>query len=76
MAFDTSTKLAAYSRAGGKCECTMTICRHGGRCQARLGNNWHAHHRHAQAAGGPDTLSNCQAMCIPCHENTRTFGRS
>ena len=78
MAFADTTKAAAYRRAGGQCECTMSSCnnhRAGSRCQNRLGNNWHAHHRTAVAAGGSDDLGNLLAMCIPCHENTLTYGR-
>ena len=39
MAFSQATKDAAYRRAGGKCECTMTTCskhRSGSRCNADL----------------------------------------
>lgn len=75
MAFSQSVKDSAYQRAGGKCECTMSGCGHGTRCNKSLGSNWHAHHKTAQASGGADTLSNCLAMCIPCHENTRTYGK-
>jgi len=79
MAFSQATKDAAYRRAGGKCECTMTTCskhRSGSRCNADLSRGWHAHHRHSQAAGGDDSLGNCLAMCVACHENTRTYGRA
>jgi len=69
MAFSDETKRLAFNRAGGRCE--NENC---GRQLSWLGN-WHAHHKHAVAAGGPDTLSNCQILCIPCHENTRTYGR-
>lgn len=74
MAFSEETKLAAYRRAGGKCECTMKICsHHTGRCNRQL-NRWHAHHMTSVAAGGSDALSNCLAMCVECHQNTRTYG--
>lgn len=76
MAFTEATRQAAYRRAGGRCECAMSVCRHSGRCNQPLGRNWHAHHRHSVAAGGDDGLSNCVAMCITCHQNTRTYGRS
>lgn len=75
MAFSEQTKADAYRRAGGKCECTMGVCGHSGRCNKQLGSNWHAHHKTAVASGGQDTLSNLLAMCIPCHQNTRTYGR-
>ncbi len=76
MAFSQETRAAAFRRAGGKCECTMRNCGHSGRCNKPLSSDWHAHHLHSQAAGGPDSLSNCLAMCVACHENTRTYGRS
>lgn len=77
MAFSDRTRQQAYARAGGMCECAMSVCNHPlGRCFADLRYGWHAHHRHSVSAGGDDSLSNCIAMCIPCHERTRTYGRS
>jgi hypothetical protein len=77
MAFSQDVKDKAYRRAGGKCECDMKVCKsHTGRCNKSLANGWHAHHKHSVAGGGDDTLSNCQAMCVSCHENTRSYGRS
>ena len=74
MAFSQETKDAAYRRAGGKCECTRKCPSHSGRrCNAVL-DRWHAHHRTAEAARGDDSLSNCEALCVPCHKNTQTFG--
>lgn len=77
MAFSTEVTDAAWRRAGGKCECTRQGCRHTGRCNAALTDGkWHAHHRTAQSVGGSDGLSNCEALCIPCHQNTASYGRS
>jgi 5-methylcytosine-specific restriction endonuclease McrA len=78
MAFSEETKTAAFRRAGGQCECNRLSCnQHASlRCTARLAGRWHAHHKTAVAAGGSDALSNCEALCIPCHEGTRTYGRS
>ncbi|MBZ5626876.1 MAG: HNH endonuclease [Acidobacteriia bacterium] len=62
---------------GGQCECTRTGCSHRGRCPTKLtAHNWHAHHVTAEGVGGPNTLSNCEALCIPCHQNTASYGRS
>ncbi len=56
MAVSQETRKALYERAGGQCECTMTVCsHHKGRCPHKLNPGWEAHHR---TAGGPDTLSN------------------
>jgi 5-methylcytosine-specific restriction endonuclease McrA len=75
MAFPDSVILAVWRRSEGKCECTRTSCGHGGRCSKALTkHNWHAHHKTAEAAGGEDTLSNCEALCVPCHQNTGTYG--
>jgi 5-methylcytosine-specific restriction protein A len=78
MAFSQATKDAAFTRAGGQCECrrmSCTVHRTTYRCTTRLtSGRWHAHHRTAVASGGDDTLSNCEALCIPCHEQTQTYG--
>ena len=77
MAFPQSVIDAVWKRSGGKCECTRTGCEHTGRCSALLSEGkWHAHHIVSQHADGADTLNNCEALCIPCHENTRSYGRS
>jgi 5-methylcytosine-specific restriction protein A len=78
MAFSEETKVAAFRRAGGQCECRRLSCtKHATvRCTSKLvAGRWHAHHVTAVAAGGPDTLSNCEALCIPCHEGTPSYGR-
>ena len=85
MAFSPDTVLAAWQRSGGRCECGRSTCGHGYRCNKRLdwyarGNDnspfgWEAHHKVAVASGGSDALSNCEILCIPCHKNTRTYGR-
>lgn len=78
MAFSQTVKDQAYIRAGGMCECTRTGCGHKGRCYASLStrSGWHAHHIHADSKGGADTLSNCEALCVDCHANTYSYGRS
>ncbi len=72
MAISEETRKKLRERAGGRCECTMTVCGHKGRCTTQLTSGWEAHHRSAE---GPDNLGNLTAMCVPCHKNTRTFGR-
>ena len=77
MAFSEETKQAALKRAGGQCECDRLLCTvHASRrCTTKLvAGNWHAHHKTALASGGTDALSNCQALCIPCHKQTSTWG--
>jgi len=79
MAFSEATKNAAFIRAGGQCECVRMTCtvHRSYRCTTNLvAGRWHAHHKVAAAIGGTDTLSNCEALCIPCHEQTATYGVS
>ena len=74
MAVSNDTRRLLFIRAGGRCECTMSVCsHHTGRCKHGLhGSDWHAHHR---TRGGGDGLGNLLAMCKTCHKNTRTFGK-
>jgi 5-methylcytosine-specific restriction endonuclease McrA len=84
MAFPLPVVQRAWQRAGGRCECVRKKCGHTGRCNKQLvwdnrGNNgargaWEAHHVTASGAGGPDTLSNCEILCVDCHKNTPTYG--
>jgi len=83
MAFSDSVVLDAWKRAGGKCECTRTTHGHVGRCNKQLvwenrGRDgrgcWEAHHKTSVAAGGSDSLSNCEILCFDCHTKTGTFG--
>ncbi len=75
MAFPQSVIDEVWKRSGGKCECTLVSCGHTGRCSETLtAHNWHAHHQVSVKSGGSDTLSNCQALCVPCHKNTGSYG--
>lgn len=73
---------AFWKRAGGKCECTRQCPGHAGyRCGKVLDpsnvnpvQKWQAHHRVSQDAGGPDTLENCEILCVECHKNTESYG--
>lgn len=81
MAFSETVKDQAFARSGGRCECQrqhqgLTAPHHGGRCPetfTRYGQ-WEAHHKVAVSAGGSDTLSNCEALCVTCHQLTLTYG--
>lgn len=81
MAFSEATKDAAFKRSGGRCECTRQHGSHPrGRCTATFTRhgNWQAHHITAVSSGGPDTLSNCEVLCVKCHEpdqNLRSLKR-
>lgn len=75
MAFSEETRRKIFDNAGGKCE----------RCDKQLvfaNHNegergaWEAHHRTAVSKGGDDTASNGEALCLDCHKETRSYGRS
>ena len=82
MAFSEKTKDEAYKRSGGRCECTRQHLgakdapHYGGRCPKTFTRHgsWHAHHKVAVASGGSDNLSNCEVLCVKCHELTKTYG--
>ena len=86
MAFSPSVIEAAWRRSGGKCECRRALCNNHGYygCNKKLDWNargddnapggWEAHHKIGVASGGPDTLANCEILCIACHKNTRNYG--
>jgi len=77
MTFPDSVIEDAWERAGDRCECRRRT--HGHRyvrCPKKLvfanrGRDgrgaWEAHHLNSN---GPDTLSNCQILCWPCHSMT------
>ena len=74
MAFSDSVKDEAFKRSGGRCECTRAHPSHSGRrCATTFTRHgrWEAHHKTAVASGGTDSLSNCEALCIPCHDLIR-----
>lgn len=82
MAFPTQVIEAAWSRAGGKCECRRNSHDHSYvRCNKQLSWNnrgkdgyrgcWEAHHVNSL---GTDSLSNCEILCCDCHKNTRSYG--
>lgn len=70
------TRSALHARARGRCECTRRTCKHPReekieQCTRTLGDNWEAHRI---SAGGEYVLSNLEALCVPCHVQTRTYG--
>jgi hypothetical protein len=70
MPFPLFVKNSVYYRAGGKCECVRSCDHHiGTRCNAVLRGEWYAHYRKEESAGGDNSLSNCEALCQPCHKN-------
>lgn len=78
MPFSDSVKNAALTRARFMCECNRMCLHHlGRRCGALLlPGFWEAHHIVAESVGGSDTIANCEALCLSCHQNTRSYGRS
>lgn len=84
MPFPDSIRGQAFARSGGRCECERehlgmpAAPHHGGRCQRTLAGvgGWEAHHVTAESVGGPDILSNCEILCVTCHQLTESYGRS
>ena len=57
--FPAKVRVAAFERAGGRCErCCVVV---------RAGNGPEYHHRVAAAVGGEPTLDNCEVLCRNCH---------
>lgn len=77
MAFSDAVKDAAFKNSGGQCECVRTSHNHPfRRCSAKVTrHSAEYHHKTADAAGGPDTLANCEVLCVTCHRNTASYGR-
>jgi 5-methylcytosine-specific restriction endonuclease McrA len=80
MAFSEDVVKEAWKRSGGRCECKREQHGHTGRCYKELKlesrgkeseYGWEAHHI---AAGGPDTVSNCEILCQKCHKATVSYG--
>lgn len=77
MAFPSNIRDQIWRRAGGLCECRRTVCGHLGRCNRELlAGAWHANHVVSEHSGGSSTLLNGEALCVPCHQNTLSYGRS
>jgi 5-methylcytosine-specific restriction endonuclease McrA len=65
MTFSKSTKLQAWMRDLGRCK----------KCDCKIPSMSEAQfdHIHPANLGGPDTVENCNTLCIPCHK-VKTFG--
>jgi 5-methylcytosine-specific restriction endonuclease McrA len=55
--FSAKVKVAAFERAGGRCENCRNIIRYGAQYD----------HRVPDAVGGEPTIDNCQVLCKTCH---------
>ena len=83
MPFSDSIRGQGFARSGGRCECTRihmgvtNAPHHGERCPTTLAGveGWEAHHITAVGAGGQDILSNCEILCVTCHQLTQSYGR-
>jgi hypothetical protein len=77
MAFDESTKDAAFKRSHGQCECRWMQCpqSHRGRCTSKVTRQGaHFCHRIALTIGGDDAVTNCEVLCMPCYEGLKSDG--
>lgn len=68
--FDRPTKRAARERANGKCEAVGEWygLKPGQRCNMPLSRGVQFDHIILEANSHDNSLSNCAAVCIPCHE--------
>ena len=57
--FPAKIKVAAFTRAKGRCECCTV--------EIRPGNGPEYDHRIPDALGGEPTLDNCEVLCRSCH---------
>ncbi len=58
--FPAKVKVAAFERAGGRCEkCTSLL----------LAGRFHYDHRVPDALGGEPTLENVSVLCASCHQS-------
>ena len=80
MVFSDSIVDQAWIQSGGRCECTQRSHTHQGRCNCELlkaargketSLGWEPRHK---TASGPDTLINCEILCLSCHKQTQTYG--
>ncbi len=77
MPFSLNIKALALFRSGDRCECRRLGHDHVGRCTRRLTSaTAQFHHKTAQRLVADDSLSNCEVLCIPCHRQTPSYGRS
>jgi len=84
--FRESTVMARFKHAGGRCECKKDNCWHVGPCPQEFewkdrgtADNyeaWQAHHWIAVSEGGSDHVTNCRILCVRCHKNTESYGKS
>ena len=71
----------ALSRAGGRCECQRSTCKHTGRCKNMINKDkrgsegyggWEA--RHVKSSGA-STLANCELLCAACFKAAGTAAK-
>ncbi len=75
----------AFETAGGRCEC-IREARIPERCSKTFlwderttsdeQDGWQANHRQSEVSGGADSSANCEILCVPCHKNTKSYGRA
>jgi 5-methylcytosine-specific restriction endonuclease McrA len=75
--FSEDTKTTAFGRAGSRCQCMRQGHGHDGRrCNVALTRGTtHFHHITAESVGGSNALSNCEVLCMKCHQATQSYGR-
>lgn len=72
--FSESDKTQAFIDSGKQCQCERTGHGHYGRCPTKFRVMGDAHFHHKNRAK-PAVLSNCEVLCIDCHEKTYSYGK-
>ena len=83
MNFLDSIVAQAWKGSGKRCECNRARHGHGVRCGRPLSRHargtemfsgWEARHVLAVAAGGENSLGNCEILCQEYHKKTGIYG--
>jgi len=75
MTISEEIKQQALKRAGNRCECMRPS--HHTESKGRCFQSWdlEVHHILAVAAGGKDTLENCEVLCYQCRDRIHRYGK-
>jgi hypothetical protein len=68
--FPEPVKEEAYRNCESRCQCERVGHGHFGRCPSTFKKRSEARFHHINRFG-PDTLSNCEVLCIPCYERSK-----
>jgi len=73
MPFPEDVVEMVFARSNGRCECYRQHLLHDGkRCGSSFESDgdWVASYKTPESAGGPSIMSNCEALCATCSEQS------